>query len=175
MAPVRVLTALTIAGVLAAGALATAVNTQILGAVSAGAESSSESLRAAEEIVDPASVTPEQTAAAAAATQQQARTLTVPDSVRATSGDSTDDGRGSGSLGASGQLDMASPSVPEPTLTGTSGTASAASTPSPSDSASPSGSTSPSDSSSPSGSGSPSPSPSGSTSPSTSGSATATP
>ena len=64
MKRVRVVTVLSLSGVPAAGAVATVVNTSILGAVTAGSESSSESLRAAEEVVDPASVTPEQAAAA---------------------------------------------------------------------------------------------------------------
>ena len=128
MKSVRVVTALSITGVLAAGVLATAVNTQILGAVTAGTESSTESLRITEETVDPARVTPEQTEAAARATAQQAS----PDSERVVPQvprtSEVAPSRGSQSLDKDRDVDIPSPVIPEPNITGGTGSASVAST-----------------------------------------------
>lgn len=77
--PSRIITVLSVAGVLAACGVATAINTQILGAVTEGTESSSESLRAAEELVDPSAMTPEEVAAAAVTARKQQQIANIAD------------------------------------------------------------------------------------------------
>lgn len=182
MERVRLVTVLSIGGVVAAGAVAMAVNTQILGAVSAGSETSTESIRVAEDAVDPSSVTPEQTKAAAAATAQQAQLALTVASLAGQGVVSQDSG--AQALNASESKAPGKQSG-DPTAPADGGAPSAASTPndeiSPEGQPSPEGSQSPNNAPSPSGTDSTSPSespttsPSDSTSPSNSEKASASP